>query len=175
MAITLDSTPGGASANSFVSEAEVIDYAATRLNVVGFAGPTLTETEKAAVCEATREISMRRYRGTRATEAQALTFPQWNLVNPDSPNGFLYDTNVIPQRVKDACCELSFEFVKAGTSDIAAYDTKLNIIREKVDVLETEYANPITRAQGLRRYPRVWTLLSPLFASSSGQTTIVRG
>lgn len=175
MAIVVDNTPGGASANSFCSEAEVVAYAQTRVNVVGFQGPALTELEKAAVCDATRELSMRNWDGQRSTTIQVLSWPRWNVLNPDSPTNFLYDPTVIPQRVKDATCELAFETIKAGSTDIAALDPKIGIIREKVDVIETEYAQPTLRAKGLRRFPRVWTLIQPLLIGGIGQSTIIRG
>lgn len=175
MAVTLDSTPGGATANSFCSEAEVIAYAQTRLNVVDFQGPSLSDTEKSAVCEATRELSMRPWDGRRSTTVQALSWPRWSVINPDSPVGFLFDPTIIPQRVKDATCELAFEFIKAGTTDIAALDPKIIVRREKVDVLETEYEPNTHRPKGLRRFPRVWWLISPMLAGGIGQTNIIRG
>lgn len=177
MSIVINATPLDPTANSFVAEAQVIAYAQTRVNVVGFQGPSaLTDAERAAVCDATRELSMRPWAGRRTTFEQALSWPRWSVVNPDSPLGLLYDSFVMPQRVMDATCELAFEFIKAGTVDIAALDPKIGILSEQVDVLKTQYAPPGARQQGLRRFPRVWILIAPLLdGSMTGATNISRG
>jgi hypothetical protein len=77
--------------------------------------------------------------------------------------------------VKDAAMELAFQFLVAGTTDIASLDSSLNVIEKTVDVLTTRYAEPYQRAQGLKRYPRVWRLISPLLEVSGSQINIVKG
>jgi hypothetical protein len=181
MSITIIATPGSATANSFVTEAEAIARAATRLNLpsswVTVSGSTCTETEKAALIEATREITLALFQGQRVDATQVLSWPREFCVDPDAPLalgtatyvGYPYYANtVIPQRVKDATIELAFEFLKAGTADLAALDPKLAIKVETVDVLTTEYFAAGQRAQGLARFPRVANLLAPLLAASAG-------
>ena len=184
MSITIDATSGGASANSFVTEAEAIAYAATRLAAgIGtgsgvwttVSGSTCTETEKAALIEATREITVREFVGQRSTSTQALSWPRLWAPNPDAQYWNWYLTTAIPQRVKDATCELAIQFLKAGTTDLAALDSTNNIARRRVDVLETEYVQPSQRAKGLGRFPRVLNLLRPLLAQTSAGMSIVRG
>lgn len=178
MAITIVATVGSASANSFVTEAEQIAYMAARLNASSWTtvtGSTLEETEKAALVEATREISARDFKGQRVDSTQALSFPRDWCPNPDSPVGDYYDTTVIPQRIKDATSELAFQFLKAGTSDIAGEDANQNIISRTVDVLSTEYSDPHSRTKGLARFPRVWQWIKPLLASSGITVPVVRG
>jgi len=178
MSITIVATAGASTANSFVTEAEQIAYMATRLNASAWttvSGTTCTETEKAAMIEATRELSNRNWQGCRATETQALAWPRWDVINPDSPNTFYYQTTTVPQRVKDATMELAFQFLNAGTTDIASLDTSIGIKRKKVDVLETEYVDPSLRAQGLQRYPRVWALIRPLLMGAGNTVPVMRG
>ncbi len=128
------------------------------------------------IIEATRELSNRLWAGRRATTTQSLSWPRWWVINPDSPLGFFIDSTVVPQRVKDATCELAFQFIKAGTTDLAALDTSLNVHRKKVDVLETEYEPTGQRAKGLGRFPRVMDLIRPLLAAGSNASfNIVRG
>ena len=179
MTISIDATVGGASSNSYVTEVEQIAYMATRLNASAWttvSGTTCTETEKSAMVEAARELDVLVWAGRRSTSTQVRQWPRWSVLNPDSPVGFLYDSATVPQRVKDAACELAFQFLNMGTTDLAALDTTLNIKSKKVDVLETVYAEPFTRAKGLKRFPRVWHLIQPLLdLSGAGAFSILRG
>ncbi len=179
MAITITATAGSASANSFVTEAEVIAYMAQRLNASAWdtvTGSTCTENEKKAMCEATIEVSsLNGWQGTRVTTTQALSWPRQNAVDPDSPSHWLFDSDVVPQRVKNATMELAFQFLNAGTTDIAALDANIGVRVKTVDVISTEWFDPGQRAQGLRRYPRVWRFIAPLMQSSGSQIDLARG
>lgn len=178
MAITIVATSGSATANSYATEAEVIAYMATRLNSgswTTFAGSTATETEKKAMIEARRWLDPLPWEGRRVDDDQALSWPRQWALNPDSSTGNYYGNTVVPQRVKDAQSELAFQFVKAGTTDIAAEDTTLGVRRKKIDVIETEYFEPHMRLQRLKRYPRVWDLIRDLVAYSGVSTPVVRG
>lgn len=186
MAITIVETPGSANANSFVTEAEVIAYMATRLNASAWAtvtGSTCTEDEKKALVEATRDLSALSYKGERVDSTQALSWPREDCPNPDSPGIDTmggetlgdYPSDSIPQRVKDATCELAFQYLKAGTSDVAALDATTGIISKTVGPLSTTYAEPHQRPVGLARYPRVMAYIRPLLAAASqGGLTVVR-
>lgn len=179
MTIAIDASVGGQSSNSFVTEAVAIVFAATRLNLVGWttiSGSACTEDEKKALIESTRELSALIYQGYRTDATQAQAWPRQLAMNPDAGSSYytLYDSSVIPQRVKDATCELAFEFLKAGTTDIATLDDNLAVLRKKVDVLETDYAAPSQRAQGLARFPRVMRLITPLLGIGAGQVRMVR-
>lgn len=172
MSITIVATAGAADANSFVTVLEADAYLATRLNASAWTGD---ENKKAALCEATRELSLATYQGDRASETQALAWPRFNAPNPDGTSCYaLYDETVIPQRIKDATCELALEFLRAGTTDVAALDTKIGVIEKTVGPLTTRYADPSQRAQGLARYPRVIKLLAPLIGIGSGQVRLTR-
>jgi hypothetical protein len=150
---------------------------ATRLNAstwTSVSGTTCTETEKAAMIEATREVSHLTFEGYRVTDTQALSWPRQWAHDPDSPTGDYFDTTEVPQRIKDATAELAFQFLKAGTSDLAALDASLGVVEKTVDVLTTRY-QPYQRPTGLRRLPSVWRYLAPLLASSVNTTRLVRG
>lgn len=179
MPITIDASVGGASSNSFVSEAEQIAYMATRLNASGtwttFSGSACTEPEKAAMVEATREISRRVWKGRQATSTQALAWPRWWVPNPDSPVGFVYDTNVIPDRVKVATMEYAFQFLKAGTEDLAATDPNAGVIEETVGPLTTRWSSSSARPQGINRFERVMREIGPLLDETPYSTRLVRG
>lgn len=184
MAITITATVGSASANSYVTEAEFISLMATRLNVPAgttVTGTTCTETEKAALIEATRELQMLPWVGTRVDTTQVLAWPREYAPKPDLPDeiavgtDYYYLATEIPQLVKDAQIELAMEFVKAGTIDLAARDAALDVMREGLDVLETEYVPQAQRARGLARFPRVATLITPLLDDTEiGVMRVVR-
>ena len=179
MALTIVATAGSASANSFVTEAEQISYMATRLNASTWTtvtGATCTETEKAAMIEATRELSALRWLGYRTDDTQILSWPRQDVLNPDSPSELDLDDETIPQRVKDATAELAFQFLKAGTTDVAALDPNAHVAVKTVDVLTTEYVPVWARKTGLARYPSVLRYLRGLLAPTSGNAlTVVRG
>lgn len=172
MAITITATAGSATANSFCTETEYIAFLATRLNVPAgstVTGTTCSEDEKKAMIEATRELTLLPWAGSRTDSTQVLSLPREYLVNPDLPwavveasDDYYYDNDVVPERVKEAQYELAMEFTKAGTTDIAVGDSDQNIRRKKVDILETEYFGKSDQTEGLWLYPRVMELIWPL-------------
>jgi hypothetical protein len=175
MAVTIDATVGGASSNSFVTLAEADTYIEGRLNASAWDDASDDSCNRALV-EATREISsLTGWYGSRVTDTQALSWPRDFCPIPDGANGWYYENTLIPQAVKDATMELAFQFLNAGTTDIASLDSNIGIIEKTVDVLTTRYAEPYQRAQGLKRYPRVWRLLSPLLEVTGSQINVVRG
>lgn len=177
MAITIDATAGSAASNSFVTEVEQIAYMATRLNASAWTtitGSTCTETEKAAMIEATRQLTLLHWEGDRVDTTQIQAWPRQWAVNRDDPNQDYFSTTVIPQRVKDATAELAFQFVKQGTDDLAAADPNAGIIESTVDVITTRWETSGSRPQGLNRFARIVQLVSPMLDSTSG-VSVVRG
>jgi len=174
VAVTIVATVGSASANSFVTLAEAETYCEARLNVSLWDAAT-DDTKNRALVEATRELDPLLWAGYRTDDVQSLAWPRQWVVNPDDPNLNYYDSDEIPQRVKDGACELALQFIKAGTSDVADNPSDLNIKRKKIDVLETEYFGAHTTPQGLARYPRVERLVQPLLETSGASLNIIRG
>lgn len=171
MAITIVATAGASNANAYVTEAEQIAYMATRLNASAwttFAGASCSEDEKRAMVEAARELTARAWCGARASSVQALAWPRQWARDPDSPHGDYFPTYAIPRRVKDAACELAFQFVNLGSADAASSDPAAVIRRKKTGPLETEYFEPYSRPQGLARFDRVMLLIGPLLAGTAG-------
>lgn len=173
MPVSLDVTVGGASANSFASDAEADAYHANRLNSGAWTAASEDDQARALI-EATRDLSMLGFLGTRVDSVQVLSWPRFNAVNPDGLSAFeVFGTTVIPQRVKDATCELALEFLRAGTTDIATTDPNNGVIEKTVDVLTTRW-QPGQRPIGLTRYPRVLKLISPLLAVGPGRVRLTR-
>jgi hypothetical protein len=175
VAVVITATVGSASANSFVTLAEAATYMEGRLNSDSW-DDAVTDSQNRALVEATREISSQNgWVGNRVDDTQSLSWPREWAPDPDSSSGWYYENTEVPQRVKDATMELAFQFLVAGTTDIAALDSTLNVRVKTVDVLTTEYFEPNQRITGLRKYPRVWRLIAPLIEGSAGQINIVKG
>jgi hypothetical protein len=174
-------TSGSATANSFVSEDDAEEYMDARLNASAYVDADADDQARALI-EATRELNVLLYSGSRTDATQKLAWPRVYAINPDLPDpGYVatdtntFDDDEIPQRVKDATCELALEFLKAGTTDIAGQDSSLLVISETVGPISTDYAEPYARAQGLARYPRVMALIGPLLdQSATGGLELVR-
>lgn len=183
MPITIVATAGAADANSFVTLVEAQAFLDARLNASTWEAAT-PDSKNRALVEATRDLSALSWVGYRADDVQALSWPRQYAPNPDVPNdnvsigesGYVeFATTEIPQRVKDATCELAFQYLKAGTSDVAALDATTGIISKTVGPLSTTYAEPHQRPVGLARYPRVMAYIRPLLAAASqGGLTVVR-
>jgi hypothetical protein len=176
MPIAIDATVGGASANSFCTLAEATTYLSGRLNT-SLWDNAVADNQNRSLVEAARELNVLNYSSRKSTGTQALQWPRYFAFNPDASTfiPWYYTSTEIPQRVKDAQSELALEFLKAGSTDIAALDPTISITRKQVDVLATDYAVPWHRAKGLARFPRVWNLISPLLADSPSQVSVVRG
>lgn len=179
MAISIVATPGSATANSFATEAEAIARAALRLNLSGWAtvsGSTCTEDEKKALIEATIELSDLRWEGARTDATQALSWPRTDVYNLDDPDETEYDDDEIPVWLVDATAELAFEFLKAGTTDLAVADASQGIISETTGPLSTTWESAGSKAAGLARFPRVLAKIERYLssASTSGSLDVVR-
>lgn len=172
MALVITATPGDAGANSFVTAAEMTAYCEGRLNASIW---TAAVAQEPALVDATRTITVLEFKGARTDAVQALDWPRQCVANPDDPDGAEYATTVIPQRVKDATCELALQFLKAGTTDLAMPDSTAGVIEKTVDVLTTKWEPGAYRVTGgIARFPRVRDLLAPLLASTAGGLTVVR-
>ena len=126
--------------------------------------------------EATRELTWLTWQGQRVDLTQALNWPRAWAPNPDIV-WFAYNyfsTTIIPQRVKDATCELAFQYINAGTDDVASQPSDFGVIEETVGPISTRY-QAYQKPTGTSRYPRVMALIRPLLAGSGNSTTLVRG
>lgn len=175
---TIVATAGASNANSFLTEVEQIAYMADRLNNSSWTtvtGSTCTDDEKKAMIEATREVDVREYSGARTDDDQALDWPRQWAANPDDPVQSYFDNTEVPTRIKNATAELAFQFIKEGTTDVAALDAAAGVKSKQVDVLKTEYFAASSTPTGLARYPRVMNYIRPLLAQPNLTLSVVRG
>lgn len=169
------STAGSASANSFASEDEFEDYIDGRLNASAYDDASDDDRARALV-EATRELNVKLWDGYRVDTTQALSWPRQWVVDPDDPNCSYFETSEIPERVRDATCELAFQFLKAGTTDVASLEATHNIAAKSIGgAIDTEYLPASQRARGIARFPRVYERIKPLLAGQGFGSSVVRG
>ena len=167
MAVTITATAGSASANSFITLVEAQAFMDARLNSTKWDSAT-TDNQNRALVEATRELSALRWQGNRTDTTQVLSWPRFWAVDPDSPTSDYFASTVIPQRIKDATAELAFQFLKAGTNDIASLDATVGVIEKTIDVITTRYSEFATKPKGLERFPSVMRYIRALLAAPSG-------
>jgi hypothetical protein len=131
--MALDATPGGASADSYLTVEEADAYFAARLHATTWAAATLGQkeaalkwatrlfdakitaqwTQEALPADATiRVLSTLSkdqecfvvWNGQATTDTQALAWPRTGML---TKNGYPMADDVVPQQVKDAVCELA--------------------------------------------------------------------
>ena len=161
MALVIETGTGAATSNSYISAADATIYHAARGNSLWVGTDAVKE---AALLKAATYLDgnyRARWKGFQVLpNIQAMEWPRYN-VNP------FMSIDVIPQRLKDAQCELA---LRALTAELAA-DATGNIKREKVDVLETEYfANSVPK--------QVYTIVDQLlsdYITPLGSGYVVRG
>ncbi len=187
MAVDIVATPGADDANSFVTPEEMTLYCDGRLNAAG----VWSEDDEAltpALVEATRDISNLSFIGARVTATQSLSWPRDRAANPDleGTNDNLefdllmrdlpmyYEATIIPQRVKDATCELALQYLKSGDTDLAAADPNRGVIEKVVGPLTTKWESSRAKPSGMSRFPRVTQLLFPLLRPSVGAVQLRR-
>lgn len=183
MSLSIVATPMSATANSFVTAAEMTAYCESRLNASAWSA---ADAQLPALAEATRDLSVLSYLGEKSTADQALSWPRRYVADPDMPvtarnRDFVgelpvdLDADVVPQRVKDATCELALQYLKAGTSDLAAADANVGVVEKSVGPLTTRWSEAQRRPTGLARFPRVLALITPLLDQApSGALEIAR-
>lgn len=184
MSITITATAGSATANSFATETEFIDYAATLANVptgTTTTGTSCTEPEKKALVMAFRAFNNLAWKARRTTATQSGAWPQSYAENPDAPGLFQYPSwtnlffadDIVPDRVKYGQIELALAILGGGTTDIFADDPTAGVIEETVGPITTRWS-AYARAAGLSRYPQVLAYIGPLLANTAGGLEIDR-
>jgi len=116
MAITVDTTIGGADANSYVTVQEFKDFLAIRSNVPTSISGAADDTLAKWLLQACREIDLHAFKGTKyVTDIDADGNPEQAL---EFPRNYTYSTNggYIPQNVKYAQCEQALEIARLEAS-----------------------------------------------------------
>jgi hypothetical protein len=112
--ITLDATPGGASANSYGDLAGADAYFTERLGGdVWFSFSGSPEIQKAGLITGTRSIDAQVYRGQRGSSTQARQFPRTGIYI----GGVALDPSAVPRFVVEANYEETLALMTAAGAD----------------------------------------------------------
>lgn len=163
--MALDTTIGGADADSYGTLAEYTAYAAAQ-------GWTLADTADA------NEVHLRRaavyldrkhkFIGMKQYQFQALSWPR--LVR-DLVDDWPIDPDKIPTDIKHAQFEAAY-LLQGGLDPFATIETSKTMERKKVGPIETEVQTVPT---GTPRLVAVEGLLRPYLKAGAGQVVLVRG
>lgn len=158
MALVIEDGSLVAGANSFVTVAEVRAFAEVRASTL----PVADGDVEAACIRAMDYINAFRdkFKGIKVAASQAL---QWPRVGA-SVDGFELAQTEIPGVLKDAQCQLA---VDAAALDLQPSGDGREVIREKVDVLETEY-RPGAGGNPQPALTKARAMLEPLLRSGGG-------
>ena len=157
MTLTVETGAIVTGANSYISRADAIAYAANR-------GVTLADTTAtdAMLIKATDylETYAARYRGIPVTRDQPLAWPRWDVTDED---GLYVDSATIPTAIANATCEAALRII-AGTDLDPDRDRGGRIKSESVGSLSVVYADG---APSGTTYPRIDRMVSGLVAGRS--------
>jgi hypothetical protein len=164
--MTLTTTVGGASSDSYIGLTEADSYHEARGRTTWVDGDD--DAKEAALRIATTYIDGRfrgKWKGTKAEETQALSWPRVGVID----EGFELDEMVLPIALEQACAEAAFrEFTTSGT---LFPDLDRLTKSERVGPLAVEY---IGGADPRAEFTFVNDLLGGLLASgSSGGTSFL--
>lgn len=152
MALEVEDGTGKDDAQTYVTAEEARDFALLR-------GETLSATDSVVevlLVKAMDWLEGQDWKGTPTSETQALAWPREDVDG--------YDNNEIPTKLKNAQCQLVLE---ALVYDLAPSGDGKQVIKEKVDVIETEYA-PASTSAPIPAFPKVEAWIKTLIGNPGG-------
>jgi hypothetical protein len=142
---TIETTIGASDANSFVTLDEAIEYLDGQLNADAFCKAS-DANQKRALIQAARVMDRWQWVGSQVDSTQALAWPRYDVEDPDgvglSECPLYYPPDEIPQRVKDAQCELALALIAKTYSPNGNKSRDLK--RWQSDGVSIEYADTAT-------------------------------
>lgn len=129
MALIIEDGTAKSDAQSYISAIDFTAYATAR----GFTLTAATDAAKEAILlRAMDWLEQQPFKGYKHTQAQALQWPRYGV----TIDGYVIETNVIPQLLIDAQCEIGVS-IDTGTDPLASVERQTK--REKVGEIEVEY------------------------------------
>ena len=155
MALIIEDGSIVTSANSYVTDAEYISYAALRNKTIG----TASTNREHELILAMDYLYSQNYKGVRADpENQEQPFPRQGLTR----YGLAYASDSIPKEIKNAQMEAA---IASNSQELSINSANNNIASAKLDVMETSYFDGGTKTR--IRLDRVQVYLSELLSSSN--------
>ncbi len=134
---TVEDGTGLAAANSYATVEEADTYTTSIYGASTAWAGLDTEGKQMCLIQATQYLDnsyQGQWRGNRANETQALAWPRSSMEDDD---GYAIDSDVVPQKLKDACCELALR--------VAAGDALHGVVTQTGSVIkESKTIGPIT-------------------------------
>lgn len=109
MALVLDATVGGATANAYADRPTADAYFDGRPDAAAWTS-AIVGTKEQALVAATSRLEQERWKGMRVNTAQRL---QWPRVGTYDPDGYFYPSTSIPRPVQEASFELALAILKS--------------------------------------------------------------
>jgi hypothetical protein len=145
MALILIATPGASDANAYATVAEADAYHEAHLYATAWTGAT-TQQKEIALVMATRWLDAKcRWRGTATSDTQALGWPRYDVLDPNTGYSLAWDA--IPRQVREATAEAARTLLqgdRTADNDVEAQGLK----RLKAGPVELEF-NAIVRGKSL--------------------------
>lgn len=167
MALVIETGTGSdAGANSFVSDAEFVTWAATRNITL----PATQAEREALLLNAMDYLETLdgRFVGSRMTSTQPLSWPRYGGYS----RGFMIDDGTIPPEVKTAQMLLAVESMKTDLIPTLLPGAKGPVVMQRVEgAVAVQYAPPSPDAPNRPVFTRVDAMLRPLLASRRLQAT----
>lgn len=110
MPSAIDTTISGANANSYLTLAEAEAYFDDRLNISAWQD-TDADNRTRALLHAAQRLERENWLGDRATTTQRLAWPRIGVAKVEE-----YESDEIPQQIKDAQCELALHLLANGAA-----------------------------------------------------------
>ena len=172
MSLIVEDGTGKADAESFISVADATTYHAARGNTewAALSSDTVREQKLRIATDYMEQLYRARWAGYRKTTTQALSWPRYEVPLEDVGYGYAYyDSDSVPQIVKNACAELALRAIDGDLSP----DIEQRAKREKVGDLEVEYDS---NAPAFTQYRAIDNMLSVLLkvGGSSAMCKLVR-
>ena len=136
MAVTIDATAGGASANSYITLADAETYFESRYGSDNWDSQT-DAVKNALLVNATRLLDQSfDWQGDVASSTQALRWPRDDAYDAD---GDEIDSDIVPDPIKNATCEMALYVVTNSGSTVDN-----SIKSAKVGSIEVEYRDNVS-------------------------------
>lgn len=164
MALIVEDGTGKSDAESYVSVAEAIVYITKFYPSSTFLTST-TEEQEAFCRQATQYLDMRyggRWLGEKANKTQALDWPRQDA----EIDGYLQESNSLPQKLKDAAFE-SIQIFVAGDDPFEANDSFGTVKSEAVKVGPiSESIEYMGGKSSYKKYPKVDNIVRAITESA---------
>lgn len=173
MSLVVENGTGLSNAESYLSVADADVYHAARGNPVAWSGATTAEKETAllAATEYIDSVYRGAWKGTRAVETQALSWPRVDAYDSDD---FLIDSGVVPLEVERATAELALRALSAELMPDISEPGSIKRERLKAGPVETETEYQGGKSQ-VKEFRKVDLLLGRLLAFGVGEIRMERG